>query len=311
MLTQTGRRMKFVTFEIEGVAKPGLWRDDGVLDIGQIAPAAARDLFESMLSIIANGDRTVGIVERAVRENGFPPGVLLDPSRCRLLAPIPRPTKNVFCVGRNYVDHITEGYSAQGLDLKLPQHPQFFSKPPTAVVGPDAEIRFQPDVMEKLDYEVELAVIIGTTGRNIAPGDALDHVFGYSIINDLTARDLQRRHDQWFKGKGLDASCPFGPWIVHRDHISDPHALAISLTVNGEIRQQATTSQMIFDLPRIIADLSRGMTLEAGDIIATGTPSGVGYARQPPTFLVPGDVVQCEIGGIGVLTNRIGASDMS
>lgn len=303
--------MKFVTFEREGVAKPGLWLDNGILDIGQVVPAADRILFASVLSIISNHDKTIGIVKQALDRGGFAQGALIDVSRCRLLAPIPRPGKNVFCVGRNYMEHVAEGYSAQGAEIKLPEHPQFFTKPPTAVVGPDADIPFQPDVMEKLDYEVELAVIIGKTGRNIAPGDALDHIFGYSIINDLTARDLQRRHDQWFKGKGLDSSCPFGPWIVYRDAIPDPQKLAIRLSVNGEIRQESTTAQMIFDLPRIIADLSRGMTLEAGDIIATGTPSGVGYARQPPTFLVPGDVVQCEIGEIGVLTNRIAAPNMS
>lgn len=303
--------MKFVTFELEGVAKPGLWLGDGILDIGQVVPAADRTLFASMLSIIANNDRTIGILKQALDGKGFPQGALIDPSRCRLLAPIPRPAKNVFCVGRNYMEHVAEGYSAQGVEVKLPQHPQFFTKPPTAVVGPDADIPFQPDVMEKLDYEVELAVIIGKTGCNIAPCDALDHVFGYSIVNDLTARDLQRRHDQWFKGKGLDSSCPFGPWIVHSDEISDPQKLTIRLSVNGEIRQESTTAQMIFDLPRIIADLSRGMTLEAGDIIATGTPSGVGYARQPPSFLVPGDVVRCEIGEIGVLTNRIATPNIS
>lgn len=303
--------MKFVTFELEGAAKPGLWLDGGILDIGQVVPAADRILFADVQSIVANSYRTIGILKQVLDRGGFAQGALIDASRCRLLAPIPRPAKNVFCVGRNYMEHVTEGYSAQGIELKLPEHPQFFTKPPTAVVGPDAEIPYQPDVMEKLDYEVELAVIIGKTGRNIAPGDALDHVFGYSIINDLTARDLQRRHDQWFKGKGLDSSCPFGPWIVHRDEISDPQKLTIQLSVNGEIRQQSTTAQMIFDLRRIIADLSRGMTLEAGDIIATGTPSGVGYARQPPTFLVPGDVVQCEIGEIGVLTNRIATPNRS
>lgn len=303
--------MKFVTFELEGVAKPGLWLDNGILDIGQLVPAADRLLLGSVQSIIANSSTTIGILKQALNAGSFPQGAVIDASRCRLLAPIPRPAKNVFCVGRNYMEHVAEGYQAQALELKLPQHPQFFTKPPTAVVGPDAEIPFQPDVMEKLDYEVELAVIIGKTGRNIAPDDALDHIFGYSIINDLTARDLQRRHDQWFKGKGLDSSCPFGPWIVHRDEISDPQKLTIRLSVNGEIRQESTTAQMIFDLPRIIADLSRGMTLEAGDIIATGTPSGVGYAHQPPSFLVPGDVVQCEIGGIGVLTNRIAAANRS
>ena len=222
-----------------------------------------------------------------------------------LLAPIPRPAKNIFCVGRNYVDHVTEGYTARGLDIKLPEYPQFFTKPCTSVIASGADIARHEGLTEQLDYEVELAVIVGKGGKDIAPEDWRTHVFGYTILNDVTARDVQRRHDQWFKGKGLDGSCPMGPWIVTDDEIADPQRLEITLDVNGERRQTASTSQMIFDLPRIFADLSRGMTLDAGDIIATGTPSGVGYAMKPPRLLARGDVVTCNIEGIGTLQNRV------
>ncbi|HEY0219662.1 MAG TPA: fumarylacetoacetate hydrolase family protein, partial [Afipia sp.] len=225
---------------------------------------------------------------------------------CVLLAPIPKPLKNIFCIGRNYIDHVTEGYNARGLAIHIPEFPQFFTKPPTSVTGPFSHIPFDANTMARFDYEVELGVVMGRAGKNIAKEHALDYVFGYTIINDLTARDLQRRHDQWFKGKALDASCPMGPCIVHKDKIRDPQNLAISLTVNGETRQRARTSQMIFDLRTIISDLSQGMTLEPGDIIATGTPSGVGYAMSTPSFLVPGDVVRCEIEEIGIIENHIG-----
>jgi 2-keto-4-pentenoate hydratase/2-oxohepta-3-ene-1,7-dioic acid hydratase in catechol pathway len=158
---------------------------------------------------------------------------------------------------------------------------------------------------EKLDYELELAIILGKSGRDIAPENWREYVFGYTILNDVTARDLQRRHDQWFKGKGLDGTCPIGPWIVTDDEIANPQSLNLSLEINGEQRQSANTAQMIFDLPRILSDLSRGMTLDAGDIIATGTPSGVGYAMTPPRFLASGDLVTCHVEGIGTLENRV------
>jgi 2-keto-4-pentenoate hydratase/2-oxohepta-3-ene-1,7-dioic acid hydratase in catechol pathway len=216
------------------------------------------------------------------------------------------PRKNVLCVGRNYAEHIAEGDRAQNQSVGVTEHPVFFTKPPTSVIGHGGEVLVFPSVSTAMDYEVELAVVIGAPGRNIAPGDAMDHVFGYTILNDVTARDVQRRHGgQYFKGKGFDASCPIGPWIVTADEIADPHDLSIGLAVNGETRQDGTTRDMIFDIPTLIASLSAGMTLEPGDIIATGTPSGVGYAMEPPCFLKAGDRVVCTVGGIGTLENTV------
>ncbi|MEL6206212.1 MAG: fumarylacetoacetate hydrolase family protein, partial [Pseudomonadota bacterium] len=225
-----------------------------------------------------------------------------------LLAPIPEPRKNVFCVGRNYAEHIAEGERAQNQKIGVTEHPVFFTKPPSAVVPPGGDGLIFPEVSEAVDYEVELAIVIGRAGRNIAKADAYDHIFGYTILNDITARDVQRRHGgQYFKGKALDGSCPIGPWIITADAIGDPHGLSIGLTVNGEQRQNGTTADMIFDIPTLIASLSAGLTLEPGDIIATGTPSGVGYAMDPPQFLKDGDVVSCTISEIGTLTNTMRA----
>ncbi|MGQ0567332.1 MAG: fumarylacetoacetate hydrolase family protein [Gemmobacter sp.] len=223
-----------------------------------------------------------------------------------LLAPLPRPEKNVFCVGRNYAEHIAEGARAQNTTVAITEVPVFFTKPRTAVIGPDADIPIFPQVSTRIDYEVELALIIGTAGRDIPAARAHDHIWGYTILNDVTARDVQRRHGgQYFKGKGLDGSCPMGPVIVTRDEIPDPQALALRCLVNGEVRQNSTTAQMIFDIPTLIASLSAGITLEPGDILATGTPSGVGYAMVPPAFLRDGDRVVCEIDGIGRLANPV------
>ncbi|QYK40862.1 MAG: fumarylacetoacetate hydrolase family protein [Paracoccaceae bacterium] len=229
-------------------------------------------------------------------------------SAVRFLAPIPRPAKNVFCVGRNYAEHIAEGARAQNTTVAVTEVPVYFTKPPTAVIGAAEPVLTFPALSTQTDYEVELAVIIGTPGRDIPKDRALDHVFGYTILNDITARDVQRRHGgQYFKGKGLDGSCPMGPWIVTADDLPDPQAVGIRLWVNGEKRQDSTTAAMIFDIPTLIASLSEGLTLEPGDIIATGTPSGVGYAMTPPRFLTDGDEVTCEIDGIGRLSNRVRA----
>jgi len=224
-----------------------------------------------------------------------------------LLAPLPHPRKNVFCVGRNYLEHVAEGARAMGTQAKLPEVPQFFTKAPTAINAPGAPVRLDPTLTKLLDYEVELAVVIGKAGRDIAPARAYEHIFGYTIANDVTARDLQRRHEQWFKGKSLDTTLPLGPWIVDAAAIGDPTTLELSLTVNGEERQRSKVSMMIFDIPAIIASLSAGMTLEAGDIIATGTPSGVGFAMDPPQGLRDGDVVVAKIDRIGELVSPIKA----
>ena len=222
-----------------------------------------------------------------------------------LLAPIPSPRRNVFCVGRNYLDHVKEGDAKRGLQTPVPLHPQFFTKPPTSVIGTGAFIEVEPQVSEQIDYEIELAVVIGRAVRNIAPAQAHEAIFGYTILNDVTARDLQRRHDQWFKGKGLDSFCPIGPWVITSDAVADPYDLSLELRVNGELRQSDNTRNMHFKLDRIISELSQGMTLLPGDIIATGTPAGVGYAMTPPQFLKPGDTVECHIGQIGTLRNPV------
>jgi 2-keto-4-pentenoate hydratase/2-oxohepta-3-ene-1,7-dioic acid hydratase in catechol pathway len=221
-----------------------------------------------------------------------------------LRAPL-RPTKNVFCVGRNYREHIAEGAAAQGLTVPLPKVPQFFTKSPHAISDPNARIAFSAELSSAYDWEGELGVVIGRTARDVAEADALEIVFGYTCINDLTARDLQRVHDQWFKGKSLDGSCPMGPFVVTADEVSDVQQLTLTTRVNGVVKQQASTASMIFPVTTIIAQLTRGLTVDAGDVIATGTPEGVGYARKPPEFLRDGDTVEVEIEGIGILRNTM------
>jgi 2-keto-4-pentenoate hydratase/2-oxohepta-3-ene-1,7-dioic acid hydratase in catechol pathway len=309
--------MKFVTFRAPSGAAPGLVVEEGGAPAAVIDLAKAFALAEmaapwggeapSLAGLVAAGKAGLDAVKSVAQARERIAPALVPWQEVKLLAPLPQPRKNVFCVGRNYVDHVAEGYRARGQDLKLPEHPQFFTKPPTSVIGPDAAFHHDPRVTEKLDYEVELGIVIGTAGRDIPSERVFDHVFGYTIVNDITGRDLQRRHDQWFKGKGLDESCPMGPWIVHKSALPDPQKLDIACFVNGEERQHANTSQMIFDLRRILVDLSKGMTLEPGDVIATGTPSGVGYAMDPPRFLTAGDVVECRIEGIGRLVTTIAA----
>lgn len=258
--------------------------------------------------LIALGPMTANTTKaiEAAAKAGRLDSVTMAASAVHLLAPLPCPAKNVFCVGRNYLEHIAEGERAQKKTIGVTEHPVFFTKPPTAVVGPGAEVPIFPHVSKNIDYEVELAVVFGKAGRNIRPEQAMDHIFGYTIVNDVTARDVQRRHGgQYFKGKGLDGSCPMGPVIVTADAIGDPARLGIRISVNGEVRQDGNTADMIFDIPTLIASLSEGMTLEPGDVLATGTPSGVGYAMDPPVFLKDGDVVVCDIDGIGKLENRM------
>ena len=292
--------MRLTTALVDGVAKVLIGTADGrFIDVG--AAAALRD--KDMQAIIAMGTPALSALERLAAD--APKSAIVEADAASPLAPLPAPAKNVFCVGRNYAEHIAEGDRAQKQNVGVTEHPVFFTKPRTAVIGPGAEIPIFPHVSTAIDYEVELALVIGKAGRDIAPENAYEHVFGYTILNDITARDVQRRHGgQYFKGKSLDGSCPMGPCIVTADEIADPHALAIRLSVNGETRQSSTTAKMIFDIPTLIASLSAGLTLEPGDILATGTPSGVGYAMEPPQLLKDGDVVTCEIEKIGVLENR-------
>jgi 2-keto-4-pentenoate hydratase/2-oxohepta-3-ene-1,7-dioic acid hydratase in catechol pathway len=264
-------------------------------------------LHGSLQAVIEGGDRALSALSPVLAAaNGGDDGLAV--TNPTLLAPLPRPEKNVFCVGRNYADHIAEGARAQNATIAITEVPVFFTKPRTAVIGPGADVPVFAHVSTQIDYEVELAIVMGKPGRDIAKDRVHDHIWGYTIINDVTARDVQRRHGgQYFKGKGLDGSCPMGPVIVTRDELPDPQNIALRSLVNGEIRQNGNTAQMIFDIPTLIASLSEGLTLEPGDILATGTPSGVGYAMVPPCFLKDGDSVICEIDGIGRLANPVRA----
>jgi 2-keto-4-pentenoate hydratase/2-oxohepta-3-ene-1,7-dioic acid hydratase in catechol pathway len=226
-------------------------------------------------------------------------GLAYPGDRVRLHAPIPRPRKDVFCLGQNYAAHAAESGSPP------PAAPIYFTKPPTTVIGPGEAVPYPQGLTRRLDWEVELGVVIGLGGRDIPEARALEHVFGYTIFNDVSARDLQYRTSQWFKGKSLDGSSPMGPVIVSADEIPDPQRLRLRLSVNGIGKQDSNTSDMIFSVTRIIADLSAGMTLEAGDCISTGTPQGVGDGRKPPEYLKPGDVMDAEVERIGVLRNPV------
>jgi 2-keto-4-pentenoate hydratase/2-oxohepta-3-ene-1,7-dioic acid hydratase in catechol pathway len=301
--------MKLVTFVQNGVNAVGLVDGDAVLDL----PAAWRkfgggDPPLDMLALIAGGQtllaevRRVSIAAAALKGDTS----LWQPlSLIKLKAPIPHGRKNVFCVGRNYKLHIEEGARARGREVVFPTVPEFFSKPPTTVIGHDENIRLDPKVTQQLDYEVELAIVIGKTIRDLSPANVADAIFGYTIVNDVSARDLQVRHGQWFKGKGLDTTCPTGPWIVTKDEFGDPSGHRISLRVNGETRQDSNTADLLFDCAAIVSSLSHGLTIEAGDIIATGTPSGVALGMSPQKWLKHGDVIEAEVEGVGVLRNRV------
>ena len=286
--------MRFVTIQTAAGARPGLHLDDRVVLI---------EGFASLLDVIEGGAPALADLAEMLPELQMRPGVPFNLDQ--LLAPIPRPRKNVFCVGMNYAAHARESLIAKGMEPKLPEHAVFFTKPPTAINSPTGNIEIDAAVSAKLDWEVELAVVIGLGGKNIRREHAMQHVWGYTIINDVSARDLQTRHQQFFKGKSLDGSCPMGPCIITADEISEPHNLTVRLRINGEIKQESTTADLIFDIPTLIEVLSAGMTLEPGDIIATGTPAGVGFARTPAEFLRPGDLMETEIEGIGVLRNPV------
>ncbi len=236
--------------------------------------------------------------------------VPLDLDQVTIQAPIPLPARNIMCVGKNYLAHADEfarsGYdrSDSGGATSRPEAPIIFTKAPSSVIGPETAVIYPHGLSEELDYEAELGVIIGRGGRGIRRADAYRHVFGYTIINDVTARDLQQHHQQWFIGKSLDTFCPMGPWLVTADEV-DPENLNVRCWVNEELRQDANTRDFIFDIPAIIETLSAGMTLQPGDIIATGTPQGVGLGFNPPRFLKPGDRVRIAIDGLGELVNTV------
>ncbi len=309
--------MRFVSFSTSDLPRPhlGLVQGDEVLDVDLAARALQMILPDQMLDLIDDYERAKAGLDAiwqkaAGRSFGevrtfTETGAVHRLPEVQLAAPIPRPRKNIICLGLNYSEHAKESAQARGREASLPQYPVFFTKAPTTVNGPYSPLVIDPRVSTSIDWEVELAVIIGRGGKNIREEDAYAHVFGYCVLNDVTARDLQDRHRQYFRGKSLDGYCPMGPWIVTADEIDNPQNLNLRLFVNGVLKQDSSTSMMIFTIPQIIAELSSGMTLEAGDIIATGTPSGVGFARKPPEFLKPGDVVEAEVQDIGVLRNPV------
>lgn len=266
---------------------------------------------------VSTAGQTVGDLHPIIRgELGIDELELLAPvpvAEAALLAPIGSFPRNIFCIGKNYRAHALE-FTTSGFDSSgggaaptdvIPTAPIVFSKPFTSVIGPGDVIESHPHLTSKLDYEAELAVVIGRGGRDIALSDALDHVFGYTIVNDVTARDRQQHHRQWLLGKGMDTFCPMGPAVVTAEEI-DLSEVTVECRVNGELRQKASVADLIFDVPTLIRDLSAGMTLVPGDVIATGTPAGVGIGFDPPRFLKPGDEVAATIEPIGTLTNRIG-----
>ena len=229
-----------------------------------------------------------------------------------LLAPIPQPRRNIFCVGKNYHEHARE-FAQSGFDTSAaknetaPAYPVIFTKAPSTVVADGDPVEAFAGVTTQLDYEAELAVVIGKPGRGIARDKALEHVWGYTIVNDVTARDLQQKHRQWFLGKSMDTFCPMGPWVVTADEVGNSADLGVKCWINDELRQDANTRDLIFDIPTIIATISAGITLQPGDIIATGTPAGVGIGFNPPKFLKPGDVMKISIDRLGTLTNTVKA----
>ncbi len=285
--------MKLVTYRHEGVERIGAVRDEAIVDLSEVAP--------SMLELIAGGPALLARA-RAITASAE---AAVPLEAVSLLAPIPRPRKNIICLGMNYAAHAIESLRARGLPEKLPEYPVFFSKALTAVNHPGAVVPLMADVSAQRDWEVELAVVIGVGGKNIPRERALSHVFGYTILNDVSARDLQTRHLQFFYSKSLDGSAPMGPWIVTADEIPNPHNLRLRLRLNGETMQDSNTGDMIFDIPACIATFSHGITLEPGDVFATGTPSGVAMGMNPPRWLRAGDVMECEIERIGVLRNEV------
>jgi 2-keto-4-pentenoate hydratase/2-oxohepta-3-ene-1,7-dioic acid hydratase in catechol pathway len=301
--------MRLITYRVHpsGQARLGAIAGETVVDVGRLGAASGIPLADDMLSFINQGPAVLAALRRLIADDSrraWPVGAALPLDNVKLLAPIQRPRKNIFGIGLNYVEHVAESSRTLDTSKELPKQPVIFSKPPTTVIGPGDAVHHDATITQQLDWEVELAVIIGRTARRVPAEAALDHVFGYSVIIDISARDC-RRAGQWIYSKGQDTYAPFGPMIVTADDIPDPHVLDLSLSVNGVVKQNSNTRHMLFSVNALIADLSKGITLEPGDIIATGTPDGVGAGRSPQEWLWPGDVLEAEIQGIGKLRNPV------
>lgn len=286
--------MKLLTFIADNQTRPGVLDGNKVVDLA----AAGLPVDESgdLMRIVQGGDALLDKV-RAALKSGNRREFALD--KVKLCAPILHPSK-IVAVGLNYIDHCKEA------NLPVPGEPVLFTKWPNSITGPYDELSWPEAVTKEVDYEVELGVVIGRRGRNISEKDALDYVCGYTVVNDVSARDLQFANaKQWDRGKSLDTFCPWGPWIVTRDEIADPHNLTVRTVLNGKEMQVSNTKNLIFNINKIIAYASKGTTLMPGDLIPTGTPFGVGFSRTPPVFMQHGDVCECEVEGIGKISNRV------
>jgi 2-keto-4-pentenoate hydratase/2-oxohepta-3-ene-1,7-dioic acid hydratase in catechol pathway len=307
--------MRFVTFLHKNEQRLGLMGpQEHIIDLAEVNRRYLKEgslpFLTGMQGFIEAGPKAIQVARKAEKyvtgknaddvKKLVNVGALVKPNQAKIISPIPRPKKNCVMLGINYREHVDEGARARSLEIKYPEWPVFFTKPATSVIGHKGKV-VNHKCTTKLDWEVELAVVMGKKGRDIPKEKAYDYVFGYTVCLDMTARELQRQHGQWFKGKSLDTFCPLGPWLVHKSALPDPQQVRLICRVNGEVMQDGNTRDMIFDIPTTIESLSAGMTLEPGDIISTGTPSGVGFARVPPVFLKPGDKVEGEVEGIGTL----------
>ena len=295
--------MHLLTFEEAGKSRIGVMNLEmnSVADLSVLAPELPQD----MLGLILEGEPALVRASDAINSGE----ALLPIAEIKILAPIPRPPRNILCVGKNYPEHVKEVQSVVASEQEqksaIPESPIIFTKATSSIIGSGEPIPAWLDATNSVDYEGELAVVIGQAGRNISRNNAMSHIFGYSIINDVTSRRMQRKHQQWFLGKSLDGFCPMGPCIVTRDEIDDVGQLRVQTLVNDELRQDGYVHDMIFDIPGLIETLSAGMTLEPGDIVATGTPAGVGMGFKPPKFLQKGDKVAITINPIGTLVNTV------
>lgn len=296
--------MYFATYVQDGAQRYGVL-DETLERILPLSVITEVDIPPTLLEFIRHSNGQVFDIIKQYLQKGADERDLVDIRDVKLCAPIPNPQRNVICLGLNYREHVAESTSVTGNQTAIPSAPVYFGKMASTIIGPEEVIDSHPDTTNELDYEVELAVVMGKDGKDIPIEEVEEYIFGYSVFNDITARDVQRRHGQWLRGKSLDTFTAMGPYLVHRSALPFPLKLELSCKVNGELRQKSNTEHLVFDIPTIISDLSKGLTLKAGDIIATGTPSGVGMGFDPPRYLKPGDVVECWIEGIGTLRNVV------
>ncbi len=293
--------MKFIYFENAAGKTLGILdAQDKIITLESVLGATAPKDLNALIDTMSE-EEVLALAEKAKAMEGT---IALE--AVKVLAPIEYPKRNIFCLGKNYLDHANETKGLPGGSDDIPQFPIYFAKVAQPAIGQGENVLAYQEYTDMVDYEVELAIVIGKDGIDISKEDAESHIFGYTIINDVSARNIQRKHGQWFKGKSLETYCPMGPVLVHKSEIAFPVELDIQCSINGEMRQNSNTNQLIFDIPTIIHDLSKGMYLRKGDIISTGTPAGVGLGFKPFKFLKPGDTMECYVEGIGKLTNTFG-----